>query len=197
MYYIHNRQVSCYTVKMRAYKNKIREEAIQKPCDHPGCDGYGEYRAPKSRERLRDYHWFCLEHVKQYNKTWDYYAGMTTEQVERCVRFDAVWQKPSWPTSGGREKLLNDNVQNIFVDIFSSASWYEQPTKQTADPKEITALKVLGLLPPADFIQIKARYRKLVKIHHPDNNYGNKASEEKFKEIGLAYATLKRLHGSQ
>ena len=66
-------------------------------CDLPGCGAPGEYRAPKSRLNLREYWWFCLEHVRAYNSTWDYYKGMSPVEMERELRADTAWQRPSWP----------------------------------------------------------------------------------------------------
>ena len=63
-------------------------------CDHPGCTETGEFRAPKSRETLGEYFWFCLDHVREYNKAWNYFAGMSDVEVERIVRKDTVWDRP-------------------------------------------------------------------------------------------------------
>ncbi len=71
-------------------------EAPAHPCDHPGCEAGGNFRAPKSRLELHDYRWFCLEHVRAYNLAWNYYAGMTQADVEAEIRRDTVWQRPSW-----------------------------------------------------------------------------------------------------
>ena len=51
-------------------------------CDQPGCDKAGEYRAPRSRTALNQYFWFCLEHVRAYNASWDFYKGMSAAQIE-------------------------------------------------------------------------------------------------------------------
>ena len=51
-------------------------------CDWPGCRDEGQHRAPKSRKEIETYHWFCLGHVRQYNKGWNYYAGMSDAEVE-------------------------------------------------------------------------------------------------------------------
>ena len=66
-------------------------------CDMPGCPEAGEYRAPKSRTNLNDYHWFCLEHVRAYNAGWDFYKGMSPAEVEAQLRADTSWQRPTWP----------------------------------------------------------------------------------------------------
>src|ERR1044071_2593556 len=65
-------------------------------CDHPGCPGGGEFRAPRSRLELDRYYWFCLEHVRAYNSAWNYYAGMSDAEIEAEIRHDTVWQRPSW-----------------------------------------------------------------------------------------------------
>src|ERR1700752_5169445 len=65
-------------------------------CDYPGCVAGGDYRAPKSRLHLRDYYWFCLEHVRAYNAAWNYYAGMSDNEIEAEIRSDTVWQRPTW-----------------------------------------------------------------------------------------------------
>ncbi len=70
--------------------------ALQR-CEHAGCQAEGLYRAPKSRERMNDYYWFCLDHVRDYNRAWDYYAGMTADQIEAITRRDTVWERPTWP----------------------------------------------------------------------------------------------------
>ena len=80
----------------------------------PGCEALGEYRAPKSRRNLGDYWWFCLEHVRAYNSTWDYYKGMSPGEIEAQLRADTAWQRPSWPlgrlgsTSAWDEALVRD-----------------------------------------------------------------------------------------
>jgi hypothetical protein len=63
----------------------------------PGCGAQGEYRAPKSRQNLQEYWWFCLEHVRAYNGSWDFYKGMSPGQIEAQLRADTAWQRPSWP----------------------------------------------------------------------------------------------------
>src|SRR4051794_9534984 len=66
-------------------------------CDIPGCTEAGEFRAPKSRSQLNDYHWFCLDHVRAYNAGWDFYKGMSPAEVEAQLRADTGWQRPTWP----------------------------------------------------------------------------------------------------
>ena len=78
----------------------------QRICEAPGCRLAGEYRAPRARDRLSEYRWFCLEHVRDYNKKWDYFAGLGAEQIEAHIRADTIStrkcvsppsRQPAWP----------------------------------------------------------------------------------------------------
>ena len=76
----------------------------------PGCHEAGEYRAPKSRTTLNDYHWFCLEHVRAYNAGWDFYKGMSPAEVEAQLRADTSWQRPTWPIGSLGHTAWDDDV---------------------------------------------------------------------------------------
>ncbi len=173
-------------------------------CDHPDCVAAGEHRAPKSRSSLNEYWWFCLEHARDYNRAWDYYAGMSVDEIEAEVRRDTTWQRPSWPMGkwGAQEKFLRDRVLHGFSFEFgrdadsAEAEAKAAQRRQAVRTAEEEALAVLNLTPPVDFVQIKARYRELAKQHHPDANGGDKAAEEKLKEINLAYNTLKACYAA-
>ena len=73
-----------------------KAEAVYRHCEHPGCEMPGEHRAPKDRS-LSDYWWFCLDHVRDYNRAWNYYAGMSEPEIELHLRNDTCWQRPTWP----------------------------------------------------------------------------------------------------
>ena len=77
--------------------NRPGGEAKIAVCDHPDCGETGQYRAPRSRQELHLFYWFCLEHVREYNAAWDYYADMDDAAVEAEIRKDIVWQRPTWP----------------------------------------------------------------------------------------------------
>ncbi|TMJ59762.1 MAG: J domain-containing protein [Alphaproteobacteria bacterium] len=141
-------------------------------CDHPGCAAGGEFRAPKSRLELDRYHWFCLEHVRAYNSAWNYYRGMSDAEIEAEIRHDTVWQRPSWKHNGRANGHGSEAAAR-------AASACDQ------------ALAVFDIEPPFTVVRLKARYKVLVKEHHPDAHGGDKAAEERLKIINQAYATLK------
>ena len=75
-----------------------RPPVAERRCDISGCDCVGEYRAPKSPRQLTDYFWFCLDHVRAYNQSWDYYAGMSTDQIKHLKFYllnGMLWEKNS------------------------------------------------------------------------------------------------------
>lgn len=179
------------------------EEPPQPPprrCDHPGCTLGGEYRAPKSRDRLHDYFWFCLDHVREYNKAWNYYAGLSDAEVEQMVRYDTVWQRPTWPMGSWHvhEQRMRERIYRDF-GMGGSMDGSERRHAEQANGRprrehwteEDQALAVLDLAAPVDFPTVKARYKALVKRHHPDANGGSREAEERLKTINHAYGILK------
>jgi DnaJ-domain-containing protein 1 len=174
-------------------------------CDCPGCVAAGDYPAPKARDRLREYFWFCLDHVREYNRAWDFYAGMSAAQIESEMRADTTWQRPTWPLGSWRlyEQRLRNQMHREDGTPFGRAGGAEpgraesDATARRPPPSpEAEARRVLDLEPDASFAEVKARYRELVKRHHPDANGGDKAAEEQLKRINLAYTTLRASNGS-
>lgn len=163
-------------------------------CDMPGCGAAGEYRAPKSRSNLTDYWWFCLEHVRAYNGSWDYYKGMSPAEVEAQLRADTSWQRPSWPlgrlgTGAWEDEVLRDPL-HILASAKVDTARRGGPQLQT--PAELREpLAALGLSWPTTLDAVKTRYKELAKRHHPDANGGSRDAEEQLKTINLAYAALR------
>ena len=163
-------------------------------CDMPGCGAQGEYRAPKSRQNLHEYWWFCLEHVRAYNGSWDFYKGMSPGQIEAQLRADTAWQRPSWPlgrlgsASAWDEELVRDPLH-----LLAAGRVKRGPIrpKQDMPPELREPLATLGLSWPTTLDAVKTRYKELAKRHHPDANGGDRAAEERLKIINLAYAALR------
>lgn len=168
-------------------------------CDHPGCSAPATHRAPKARNRLNDYFWFCLDHIREYNRSWNYCAGMTDTQVESEIRNDTVWRRPSWPlgSQGGgfsANARFRDDL-GVF-EAAASMNAREEQEKRAERPKGDgqvrRALQIMNLDGPVTLTELKSRYKELVKRLHPDANGGDRAAEEKLKDINQAYATLKK-----
>ena len=143
-----------------------------------------------SRQQLNDYYWFCLDHVRDYNRAWNYFSGLTPEEVEMLVREDTVWQRPTWRYAGGQSRHEKGPRMNDPFGFFGE----DEPKAAAPDTEENKALVTLGLAPGVTFEEVRRRYRVLVKTHHPDANGGDKAAEERLKIINRAYATLKAVY---
>ena len=157
----------------------------------PGCPADGLYKAPVSPSRLNSYYWFCLEHVRSYNLSWDFYKNMSEAEIESERRADAVWRRPSWRL-GGRGANAGF-PQDRFKDDYG---FFQENTKWRGsarpDNKREKALRTLGLPSDAGMEKIKSRYKALAKKLHPDRNGGDAASEERLKEVNQAYHFLKK-----
>ncbi len=176
---------------------------VEQMCDHPGCLAAGAFRAPKSRSKLNDFYWFCLDHVRQYNQGWNYYAGMSPEEVERETRSDAGWGRPTWPLGkrGPADRPRPAGAADPF-DFFSDDGKAEVRARAQAreeaerakwkNSEEGQAYAALELDPPVSLTEVKRRYKELAKRLHPDINGGDPAAEERLKRINQAYAVLKK-----
>ena len=160
-------------------------------CDHPGCAASGDYRAPRSRTSLDDFYWFCLDHVRAYNAAWNFYAGMSSAEIEKEIRHDTVWQRSSWPLGARIGTLYGARWRGFgLFDLDEDAPREARAPKRPRSPQE-KALVLFDLALPLTLAGLKSRYKELVKRHHPDTHGGDKEAEERLKEINQAYSTLK------
>ena len=183
--------------KFDIQKNNLSwEKTHYKKCDSPKCKKKGEYRAPKSRVMLNEYFYFCLDHIKEYNKSWDFYKGMSVEQIENSMRSDTFWDRPSWPLKNSFKNIFdefNEYVEDFVKnddDKINDTFFKNKLLDESLSIEEAKALKELDLKMPISLEKIKKNYKKLVKIFHPDVNGNNKDAEEKFKQINESYKLL-------
>ena len=163
-----------------------------RPCEYPGCTQPGGYRAPKSRSSLNEYWWFCLEHVRTYNASWDFYKGMSPGQIEAQMRADTQWQRPTWPLGRlGARFLDEDALRDPLEALMAQRGRAAERVKHAAAAEIRAPLSTLGLEWPVSLDAVKSRYKELAKRHHPDANGGDRASEERLKTINLAYAAVR------
>lgn len=167
-------------------------------CDNPDCSQDGLHRAPQSPDELESYLWFCLEHVREYNMAWNYFAGMTPEEIELHTRADTVGWRPSWPF-GYRMANFHASAWTRVWDTFGIAQetrmWGRKLNgrgyRLERKTPQAKALALFGLTAPPNLGNLKTRYKELVKRYHPDANGGDKKSEERLKLINQAYTLLK------
>jgi hypothetical protein len=174
-------------------------------CQWPRCDAPATHRAPKGRLRANEYWRFCLDHVREYNNSYNFFAGMSDDAIAKYQKEDMTGHRPTWKMGsiGGRRGDAARSSRNYrgpgwaaddpFGLFGSGPAGHARPT---AEGRKILnaqrrALDVLGLEADAKRADIKARFKVLVKRHHPDANGGDRTSEDRLREIIAAYNYLK------
>ncbi len=166
------------------------DEVGAKLCMAQGCSCEAEYRAPRSRQELRNYIWFCLEHIRAFNQSWNYYDGIEGEELEEEIRRATTWERPTWKF-GTRSASESFSFEDSF-GVFGDEAQPSQSAQDNLDPEEKKAWALFDLSPDSDISQLKKRYNELAKKYHPDHNHGSSKAEELLKEINLAYSVLRK-----
>src|SRR5215813_1465401 len=177
-------------------------------CEWPGCVGSATHRAPKGRLREGEYWCFCLDHVREYNHSYNYFAGMSDDAVAKFQKDAVTGHRPTWklglngkqpgPKPSGSPRFFGGfettaDPFGMFSDWASAGSARSSEAREARMVRnaERKALDTLGLDGGAKAPDIKARFKLLVKRHHPDANGGDRTSEDKLREIIQAYNYLK------
>lgn len=174
-------------------------EVLTRACAVPGCSHAAEYRAPKGRDQEGQYFWFCLDHVREYNRNYNYFAGMKDDDVLAYQREAITGHRPTKPigvrgpkgrATGGRRAWHRDYDDPF--GFFGERHGTPEPERRVPKGPEREAFDVMGLSDDASKDAIKARYKTLVKRHHPDANQGDRGSEERLRSVINAYGVLRR-----
>src|SRR5215510_11330624 len=158
-----------------------RPAADRSACQWPGCACAATHRAPKGRLREGEYWRFCLAHVREYNQSYNYFAGMSEDAVARYQKDAVTGHRPTWKMgmNGGTDRFHGGEMPSDPFDVMREVGGRgarpERP-KPEARPihnAERKAFDTLGLEVDAEAAEIKARFKELVKRHHPDANGGD------------------------
>ncbi len=167
-----------------------------KICDYDTCQEDGLYRAPKSRDLSKEFFYFCLDHIRDYNKSWDYFSGMTGAEIRAHQISDITWRRPTWSEKKTKAFFFNTTEHPFFNKPIGLITDSQQDRAHIPLPKrnssEAAAMKVLDIPNLDSHKLIKKRYLSLVKTYHPDKNSGCQKSENKLKKITVAYQTLSK-----
>ena len=165
-------------------------------CNWNNCKEVGEYKAPVEKDNSRKYRMLCLEHVKEFNKNWNYFSGMNDDQVINFLKSDMTWHKPtlSFSSSDNFFKVLWNNALKDEIENDKFKSDFNHMRQFKFDHKDIKAFEILGISVGLKWQKIQKKFKILVKKYHPDINAGNKKYEEKLKLITLAYTQLKNTY---
>lgn len=183
-----------------------RHQARGRPCSWPDCDAAGEFRAPGERRSSfdgpGDYRWLCLDHVREFNAGYDFFRGMSAEEILRAQSPIHGWERESRafrPTAGidsvPRWADFADPLDAISARAREHARVRQPATRQDGrpvSPEECRALDVLGLPLDADRKALRTRYSELVRRYHPDRNGGDRSYETRLQGVVEAYQLLRR-----
>tara|TARA_B100002051_G_scaffold263812_1_gene287889 strand:+ start:18 stop:545 length:528 start_codon:yes stop_codon:yes gene_type:complete len=165
-------------------------------CDWNNCEMEGLYKAPKEKDNSKNYRLLCLDHVKEFNKNWNYFSGMNDQQIVEFLKSDIIWHKPtqSFSSSDNFFKVLWNNALSDEMDKFKLKNEFNHMNKFKFNSSDIKAFSILGICVGLKWEKIQEKFKKLVKKFHPDMNSGNKKFEDKLKVITLAYTQLKNTY---
>lgn len=163
-----------------------QNENAYHPCDHPGCLEAGEYRAPKDRN-LKEYYWFCLKHVQEYNAKWNYYDGLDDGKEEEPER--EKFRRFRFSSKIKYNFGFDFNGSYEFMDGYNPRLSPMTEIRFTAQERQ--CLRILELdIEDLTVDGLKRQYKKMAKKYHPDLNREDKEAEEKFKIISTGYKTI-------
>ena len=163
-------------------------------CEWDNCNEPGKFKAPIEKDNSKNFRLLCEDHIKMFNKNWNYFEGMSQDQIEVFLKSDLTWHKPT-QTFGSSDNFFNILWNNALSDkfkIFNDKKYFNKD-KRSFTEKDRDAFGILGLESNADWSTVQKKFKILVKKFHPDKNLGNKKYEDKLKKITLAYSHLKMI----
>lgn len=187
----------------------VKPQPEKPPCEWEGCDKPGTHKAPKSDKASGEFHTFCLTHVRQYNKSFNYFAEGEDELGSTMRKAAETGERPTWGMGVNahgrgnpkpRQTRTKDAAAHRMADphnLFARLARNQGRKPVTARERKLIeadrrALEVLGLEGRKSKEEIKAAYKALVKMHHPDANGGDRSSEDRLRAIITAYNHLKQ-----
>ncbi len=194
------------SIRVKPDRDSVQHAAHPR-CEWAGCDAIGEHRAPKGRGREGQYFRFCRTHAAAYNKSYNYFTGMDDDAVRAWQRDAVFGHRPTWPLGNRAASVGGDSAPDahnrraktgpvedpfgLFDDRPKGASESVAPRRRVM-PLEKRSLDTLDLDESATGTEIRARYKELVKRHHPDANQGDRSSEARLRQVIQAYQVLRK-----
>jgi hypothetical protein len=176
----------------------------ERQCDHPGCLRAATARAPKSRDLLHEHYWFCQPHAAEYNRNWNFFAGLSDSEIRRRQEEELMTGgRPTWQMKAGRYSREAAAFSHRFgagqgyrdpFNLFGGGGPQRQPEAEARRLGKIerNALADLDLDEDADGPKIRSRYTELVRRLHPDANNGDRSGEHRLQRVIRAYQALRK-----
>ncbi|MDG6078694.1 molecular chaperone DnaJ [Erythrobacter litoralis] len=192
---------------MRQTKFHGRYEDTGRICEHPTCHEAGEFRAPGGAGHNFDgpgrWRWMCLEHVREFNAGYDWFEGMSAEEILAAQAPGMGWrtESPTFRPNAGVDGMprwadYDDPLDAISARARGIKSRTQRQAEMAMDgrfsPAEAEALETLGLGSDVDRRRLRRRYSELVRRYHPDRNGGDRAYEARLNRVVEAYQTLRK-----
>jgi hypothetical protein len=179
-----------------------RVEGGAQHCAYPGCTAPGEYRAPAGAGRRPDFdgpgdwRWLCLDHVREFNLRYNYFNGMSPEEIEAAQTPYGGWDRETRAFSANGSPPPRWSDFSDPLDAIGARFRRSPEAGQRTDGRELSAgdrkaLRVLGLGVDADRRALRQRYLDLVRRYHPDKNGGDRSHEKSLRAVIEAYTALK------
>ena len=195
------------SIRVKPVKKEQAAKDGERPCDWKDCALMGTHKAPKGRDREGEFWWYCSEHVREYNKQYNYFSGMDDDSIATFQKSSSTGHRPTWEMGanpwGSRGRTASGGIPGSkpWLHRGKGAAAYAGGAAGPASPQarqqrklkrlEKQSLEKLSLPESATAKEIKSKYKQLVKIHHPDANGGDRSSEDRLREIIQAYNFLK------
>ena len=190
-------------------RRDVKPEPAANTCDWDGCDKPATHKAPKGSRSAGEYFNYCIAHVRQYNATFNFFAGMDKEALDEALHSPPAPEARSTFATGQAGARASKTAKTAtaglgsgdkYGDPFGVFAKYrhrqsQKPAEERSRPlheQDRRALETLGILGNAKSEEIKKAYKTLVKLHHPDANGGDKSSEDRLRTIIAAYSHLKK-----
>ena len=193
---------------MRPHKFHGRHDTAGQACEASGCEAAGEYRAPGERasgsDGPGDWRWLCLEHVREFNARYDWFAGMTADEILEAQSPIAGWSTetrafrnagmgtatPRWADFDDPLDAIGARASEIRRRAEGRRASWAGEARFSARERE--ALSAMGLGPATDRHDLRKRYSTLVRRYHPDRNGGDRSHEAKLQRVIEAYQLLRK-----
>jgi len=175
----------------------------ERACEQDGCEQRAACSLPKSPRNPRDRAWFCLDHAREHNRSWNYFEGMSETEAQAAREANVYGDRPTW-SMGKNERARAAAKARGAADMADAYGLFGSEAKRQTQARgvyrdgkrlsklQIKAFETLALPHAASALEIRRRYAELVRRFHPDANGGDRGAERQLSEVVKAHQILKK-----